>query len=302
MSACPRCGSALSEQALGAIVVDGCDACGGLWFDANELGQLASAGQQTVAWAEQVFEPAALEERPDGGGAGCPKCGVPLYEFEFRHTPGVKLDACPQCRGIWVDDRELDAIAQRMAGPQQESGGPRPVRQKARQAVAFMQQFPCRRCEEPNPAGSLVCWACGTPLRGRRGAMLCPRCDNCLFCKPADISGLDLDIDAHVDHCEGCGGVWVGLEDLSSLMELSTGWLETWQETLSAMIQRDAPAHEHDILCPVCQVILDERAYGADSGVYVDRCRTCQGTWLDNGELVLIRRVSMQQDVWRGSL
>jgi Zn-finger nucleic acid-binding protein len=302
MSACPRCGSALSEQALGAIIVDGCGSCGGLWFEADELGQLASSGQRIVAWAEKVFEPAASEERVDQRATACPRCGVPLYGFEFKHTPGVKLDACPRCRGIWVDDQELGAIAQGMGSPQQSPAGPRPVRQRARQAVAFMQQFPCRRCEEPNPAGSLVCWACGAPLRGRRGAMLCPRCDHCLFCKAADISGLDLDIDAHVDHCEGCGGVWVGLEDLTSLTELSTGWLEAWQEHLSAMIQGGAPAHEHDILCPICHIVLDERAYGADSGVYVDRCRTCQGTWLDDGELVLIRRVSMQQDVWRGSL
>ena len=97
---------------MGEIVVDGCDACGGLWFDADELSRLAKAGRGQVAQAEEVFEPPLQTLRVELE-RHCPRCDVALYEFEFRHTPGVKLDACPKCKGIWVDDQELEALAQR---------------------------------------------------------------------------------------------------------------------------------------------------------------------------------------------
>lgn len=38
----------------------------------------------------------------------CPKCGADLQEQVFRH---VKVDVCPACRGMWLDDGELEMIA-----------------------------------------------------------------------------------------------------------------------------------------------------------------------------------------------
>jgi uncharacterized protein len=40
----------------------------------------------------------------------CPKCGVELLTTD-RH--GVEIDYCPQCRGMWLDRRELDKIVER---------------------------------------------------------------------------------------------------------------------------------------------------------------------------------------------
>lgn len=38
----------------------------------------------------------------------CPKCGVDLHEREFHH---VKIDECPQCKGMWLDRGELEMLA-----------------------------------------------------------------------------------------------------------------------------------------------------------------------------------------------
>jgi len=35
----------LKEQTVGPLTVDGCDQCGGVWLNANELAQLAAAGR-----------------------------------------------------------------------------------------------------------------------------------------------------------------------------------------------------------------------------------------------------------------
>ena len=46
----------------------------------------------------------------------CPSCGGALAELE---RSGVKIDACRECRGVWLDRGELDRILQR------ERQGPR---------------------------------------------------------------------------------------------------------------------------------------------------------------------------------
>jgi Zn-finger nucleic acid-binding protein len=40
----------------------------------------------------------------------CPACGGRLVEIE---RSGVRVDACRQCRGVWLDRGELDRIIER---------------------------------------------------------------------------------------------------------------------------------------------------------------------------------------------
>ena len=37
----------------------------------------------------------------------CPKDGTDLQEREFQH---VKVDVCPECKGMWLDAGELDML------------------------------------------------------------------------------------------------------------------------------------------------------------------------------------------------
>jgi Zn-finger nucleic acid-binding protein len=39
----------------------------------------------------------------------CPSCGGSLVELE---RSGVRVDACRQCRGVWLDRGELDRIVE----------------------------------------------------------------------------------------------------------------------------------------------------------------------------------------------
>jgi uncharacterized protein len=51
----------------------------------------------------------------------CPSCGGELVELE---RSGVRIDACRQCRGVWLDRGELDRILERerqvMAGAEED--------------------------------------------------------------------------------------------------------------------------------------------------------------------------------------
>ena len=37
----------------------------------------------------------------------CPLCNVPMREVSRR---GVKIDVCPECRGVWLDAGELEKL------------------------------------------------------------------------------------------------------------------------------------------------------------------------------------------------
>lgn len=39
----------------------------------------------------------------------CPKCGQDLQERDFQN---VKVDACPSCHGIWIDQGEIRLMRQ----------------------------------------------------------------------------------------------------------------------------------------------------------------------------------------------
>lgn len=37
----------------------------------------------------------------------CPLCNVPMREVPRR---GVKIDVCPECRGVWLDSGEMEKL------------------------------------------------------------------------------------------------------------------------------------------------------------------------------------------------
>ena len=38
----------------------------------------------------------------------CPKCGMELIEVAYK---GIKTDECSECKGIWLDAGELEAVS-----------------------------------------------------------------------------------------------------------------------------------------------------------------------------------------------
>ncbi len=278
---CPRCNTVLSEAAIGDIRVDGCTTCGGVWFDDHEL---------TSVVYQHAAELPELESRFHSGGAGwqrkeqgltCPVCDSPLVQFQFKHTPGIPVNGCPGCKGLWLDDGELAAIDERVRGcaPAPARTQPRQdPRVAARQALGFLRHVLCTQCGESNPAAALVCWACGASLKGVRG-LLCPRCDRPL--QTVEHEGV------YVDTCGCCGGLWLDCGELPSLLQRSGRELQGF----SAGRPSVSPPPFAPLVCPVCHVAMEETPFAHSSGVYINACGSCRGVWTDSGELAAIADV-----------
>ena len=79
----------------GAIELDRCTFCRGLWFDGGEL--------------EKVLNKRLIGElvKPDERARKCPTCNVNLGAVVLGN---VQVDACTTCRGVFLDDGELVAL------------------------------------------------------------------------------------------------------------------------------------------------------------------------------------------------
>ena len=128
---CPVCLGIMMEKAQlraggGALTLDHCARCGGIWFERGEIRQLATRAPAEL-WARVA--PRADTPRPPCQGCGspidrdaekcvvcarrndldCPDCNRPMK----RRTHGTHvLDVCERCYGVWFDHAELTAVWQ----------------------------------------------------------------------------------------------------------------------------------------------------------------------------------------------
>lgn len=108
---CPRCNIALSPLSIRGvnevIEVDTCNNCAGIWFDKGELSKV-----------DKIVEPVAIEFRHIPSTKEqmeplyCPVCETKNLMQKASHPRDEKviLDYCPDCKGIWLDKGELEAI------------------------------------------------------------------------------------------------------------------------------------------------------------------------------------------------
>lgn len=285
MKSCPRCSKALSEAQVGNVKVDGCNGCGGVWFDNKELNAVAQTRTSQMSDLEDMFLPDE-SNLTHNTTMLCPVCVVQLYEFEFPHCPGIKLDACPLCRGIWVDDGELKAMHARMLSAQMAQSVSKPdaptdPRLKARQVAGFLTSVPCPKCNRPNPRVSYACWACGSRLEAGE-VTLCPNCDVPMH--ERSYFGVRVDI------CDSCTGVWMDNGELAILAKQPPA-------ALQRIIEEAKPAHATssalwdttpEMLCPNCCIPMQEQQYAYSSGIRIDVCNQCNGVWVGGGKLTNI--------------
>lgn len=125
---CPVCLVAMEKATLGgatgALTLDHCTRCGGVWFGHGEVQQLGGRAPAEL-WAQ--IAPRADQVRPPCHGCGapldrdlprCPACGhssdlnCPVCDDVMTRQPthALTLDACFRCRGIWFDHHELAAV------------------------------------------------------------------------------------------------------------------------------------------------------------------------------------------------
>lgn len=98
--------------------------------------------------------------------------------------------------------------------------------------------------------------------------------------------------------CASCGGEFIGTPELGHIVRARQ---ERFSPELRELLAQRTPrpgvaADAHPALCcPGCGEPMTVISYGGDSGVFVDRCASCDGMWLDCEEL---QRIQVLQERW----
>jgi Zn-finger nucleic acid-binding protein len=82
------------------VEIDICKRCGGSWYDKDEM----------AVHIDDVHVRTRLANFPEVGADStvtCPRCGG---KMKLRHEGEVEVDFCVECRGVWLDLGEKDAL------------------------------------------------------------------------------------------------------------------------------------------------------------------------------------------------
>ncbi|MCK5686038.1 zf-TFIIB domain-containing protein [bacterium] len=110
--------------------------------------------------------------------------------------------------------------------------------------------------------------------------MNCPSCNHHMI--EVEISGVK------IDYCQdGCQGVYFDNFELKQLDETHEGSGSILEEILSQERQDDSRMEKME--CPKCHIKMKRHKYAFDSDIYIDHCYSCNGIWLDKGELAAVR-------------
>lgn len=284
-STCPRCGDALASRAFGAVELDGCPRCGGIWFDRGELNQVTRDPEIGLIEVERAFE-RVLARSACHGPMDCPRCRSRLVPYTFPHTPDIPVSICLACKGVWLDDGEVEQLAERIHAHRRNRAHARaPLtgegshRHRASSAIGFLLSVACPSCGATSTASALTCGICGAPIASREAPRLCPRCDCPLTA--IDLMGIKLDA------CGACRGGWLEEGRLPVFLQLTTDECAALLAALRAVEEEDPvgrpPAGQPR--CPACHHELQAHAFGAQTIVDVHICVHCRGTWHDAGKL-----------------
>ncbi len=122
---CPRCRKTMARAEYGSVDLDVCGRCG-VWFDARELGQLRRTHAQALSLLERKLAPRQSKQVTSPHAPACPACHTPLTQFAFKQAPGVELDGCSTCKGVWVDRGALKRLETEINPPLAPRAPPRP--------------------------------------------------------------------------------------------------------------------------------------------------------------------------------
>lgn len=106
---CPICWVPLQQLNISGVIIDECDNCHGLWFDAHELARLDEISEGSGEDLDRILSyPRADDMRIEQ--ITCPRCSIKMQRRNYYYKSGINVDECYGCGGIWLDAGELGSI------------------------------------------------------------------------------------------------------------------------------------------------------------------------------------------------
>ena len=107
---CPACQVAMRPFRLFAMEIRECRDCGGLWLIEGQTQAILAMPQVPYSVLHAPAEHPDRSRVPEGQRK-CPDCHRGL---EVASVEGVTLDGCPQCKGVFAERGELEALLKKV--------------------------------------------------------------------------------------------------------------------------------------------------------------------------------------------
>ena len=104
---CPKCRTeSMNVFSVEGVALERCSSCSGIWFDARELSQLLEQDARHLSSLRRGRDSKELE----GKKGFCPRDDSELLRVYSSINRSVIIDACADCRGIWLDGGEFEKL------------------------------------------------------------------------------------------------------------------------------------------------------------------------------------------------
>jgi Zn-finger nucleic acid-binding protein len=107
--ACPSCRTELQRVALGTTTLMECDACDGVWVDADSFERLCASSEARAAVLHRSGRASPSPVNPRVQYRRCPQCRTVMNRVNFGKVSGAVVDVC-KGHGTWLDAGELHHI------------------------------------------------------------------------------------------------------------------------------------------------------------------------------------------------
>lgn len=89
------------------LELDKCFVCSGVWFDSGELKKYFA---EKITIVDSPPIPPEMKNELDRKTGKCPRCGIDMIKKAAPKDPSIVIDFCEKCKGIWLDNTEIDEL------------------------------------------------------------------------------------------------------------------------------------------------------------------------------------------------
>lgn len=125
---CPNENARMHQAAVSShygqqVIIDQCEKCGGIWFDAFELYKVKQGEAQEIEELDpDIFTAPSDIDHPT---LLCPRDQAALFQYDDPNFPkGLILMRCPKCQGFWLNRGEFtkyQEVRQKLKDPEEKT-------------------------------------------------------------------------------------------------------------------------------------------------------------------------------------
>jgi len=119
---------------------------------------------------------------------------------------------------------------------------------------------------------------------------------DCPVCKTVALTDVVLEADLWTQHCDNCGGHWIGLNAYRAWLDLQS---EILPEKAPSSETPEAMTVKRAKLCPQCDHLLLKYKLGRGTEITLDHCSQCGGVWFDKNEWAILKDRNLHDEVYR---